>query len=85
MRSSTPEWGLTHLTLAFTRVPTPGLKLSPRTCLHVMGERPEVRGWVGGSGEERGASGQQPTGAKLIRISFSSPSGFEAGVGLMWV
>ena len=23
--------------------------------------------------------------AELIRISFSSPSGFEAGVGLMWV
>ena len=43
----------------------------------------------GGDDGRRGEEGQNedsmgPT-AELIRISFSSPFGFEAGVGLMWV
>jgi hypothetical protein len=39
----------------------------------------------GGQGGTKRAPDPYGWGAKLIRISFSSPSGSEFGVGLMWV
>ena len=39
----------------------------------------------GNSGEEGQNDDSMGPTAELIRISFSSPSDFEAGVGLMWV
>ena len=52
------------------------------------------RGWLGGAASKKsnlevdvGTTWSNPSrlATQLIRISFSSPSGFEAGVGLMWV
>ena len=73
------------------------LTLNPDTS--TLNPEPGRRGaaqWIGSHQKEkggddgrRGEEGQNedsmgPT-AELIRISFSAPSGFEAGVGLMWV
>ena len=74
----------------------PQKKKREREPYHITGNS-ERWGRQGGSSENekggddgrRGEEGQNddsmgPT-AELIRISFSSLSGFEAGVGLMWV